>query len=55
MTPTKYFPNIFNMDIKKCRIWCQFETLKKYHESLHKKKVWVLRTYVLSTKRWKST
>jgi hypothetical protein len=33
MTPKIFFPNIFDMGIKKRTIWCQ---LKKYQESLHK-------------------
>ena len=49
MTPTNFFPNIFNMDIKKCRIWCRFQTIEKVSRMFTQRKLecWELMYSVL--------
>ena len=54
MTPKKFFPNIFNMGIKKRRIWCRLRIRWKSIKKVFTKKVRGLRTFVHSTKRWKT-
>jgi hypothetical protein len=51
--PQKFFPNIFNMGIKKHRIWCRLRIRWKSIKKVFTKKVRGLRTFVHSTKRWK--
>ena len=53
--PQKFFPNIFNMGIKKHRIWCRLRIRWKSIKKVFTKKVRGLRIFVHSTKRWKST
>ncbi len=37
--PKKIFPNIFNMGIKKCRIWCWFRTVEKVSRKFTQRKL----------------
>ena len=53
MTPTNFFPNIFNMDIKKCRIWCRFQTIEKVSRMFTQRKLecWELMYSVLKDEK----